>query len=470
MTTNTITASTDAPYEGRAANVIFILSDDQGAWAAGCYGNPEIRTPNLDRLADTGTRFKNFFVATPVCSPSRATLLTGRIPSQHGLHDWVKNGNYGPGAIQYLEGEVAYTDVLARHGWTCGISGKWHLGDSQIPQHGFSDWYVHQRDGGPYYDAPMVRNGQLVNETGYVTDLITDEALRLLDRYAEGEHPFYLSVHYTAPHGPWIDNHPQEIVDSYDDCAFDSCPQEPRHPWALGLTDTHLGDREALKCYFAAVTAMDSNIGRLLDRVEELGLREDTLIVFLSDNGFSCGQHGFWGKGNGTKPRNLWENSIKVPAIFSHPGRVPQGRVEEGMVSAYDFMPTLLEYLDLPVPGDRNLPGRSFAPALLGQPFEGRESVVIYDEYVSVRMARTREWKYVHRYPDGPHELFYLVDDPDERANLASEPAHAQRVERMKAMMEGWFDRYVDPRRDGLSMDEPVQADGIAHGQTRLMR
>ena len=467
---STITASTDAPYEGRAANVILILSDDQGAWAAGCYGNPEIRTPNLDRLASTGTRFESFFVATPVCSPSRATLLTGRIPSQHGLHDWVKNGNYGPGGIQYLEGEVAYTDVLARHGWTCGISGKWHLGDSQIPQHGFSDWYVHQRDGGPYYDAPMVRNGQLVNEPGYVTDLITDEALRLLDGYADGGHPFYLSVHYTAPHGPWIDNHPQEIVDSYDDCAFDSCPQEPRHPWALGLTDAHLGDREALKCYFAAVTAMDTNIGRILDRVEGLGLRQDTLIVFLSDNGFSCGQHGFWGKGNGTKPRNLFETSIKVPAIFSQPGRILQGRVEEGMVSAYDFMPTLLEYLDLPVPDGRNLPGRSFAPALLGRPFEGRDSVVIYDEYVSVRMARTREWKYVHRYPAGPHELFYLVDDPDERANLAEEPAHAGRIERMRTMMEDWFAEFVDPRRDGLRMDEPVQADGIAHGQTRLMR
>ena len=96
--------------------------------------------------------------------------------------------------------------------------------------------------------------------------------------------------------------------------------------------------------------------------------------------------------------------------------------------------------------------------------------MVIYDEYVSVRMARTREWKYVHRYPAGPHELFYLVDDPGERANLAEEPAHAGRIERMRTMMEDWFAEFVDPRRDGLRMDEPVQADGIAHGQTRLMR
>ena len=114
-------------------NVLFILSDDQGVWAAGCYGNSEIRTPNIDRLAASGIRFENFFCATPVCSPARATLLTGRIPSQHGVHDWIRAGNVGPDAIRYLEGELTYTDILARAGWSCGLSGKWHLGDSQIP-------------------------------------------------------------------------------------------------------------------------------------------------------------------------------------------------------------------------------------------------------------------------------------------------------------------------------------------------
>jgi len=150
-------------------------------------------------------RFENFFVASPVCSPSRASLLTGRIPSQHGVHDWLREGNIGPDAIPYLEGEVAYTDLLARNGWTCGLSGKWHLGDSQIPQHGFTDWFVHQSGGGQYNNAPMVRNGQLVDEPGYITDVITDEALNLLDGYADGASPFYLGVHYTAPHSPWID-------------------------------------------------------------------------------------------------------------------------------------------------------------------------------------------------------------------------------------------------------------------------
>ena len=449
-----------SPSAGSRPNVLFILSDDQGPWAAGCYGNPEIRTPNLDRLATTGVRFERFFVATPVCSPSRATYLTGLIPSQHGIHDWLysgqsrpelKNYNTGPDARPLLAGQVGWTDVLAAQGYRCAISGKWHLGDSLRPQHGMDFWFVHQRGGGPYNDAPMVRDGQAVIEPGYVTDVITEEALRFLEGHAatRPEQPFALSVHYTAPHSPW-DGHPQDVVDSYADCPFLSCPQEPRHPWAGSLTDQNMGNRASLQGYFAAVTAMDRQIGRLLDWLEERDLRERTLVVFVSDNGFSCGQHGFWGKGNGTSPRNMYENSIRVPALFSHPGTLPQGRVAGAMVSAYDFLPTLLEYLGLPAPQDRPRPGRSFLPSLRGEADEGHEAVVIFDEYGPVRMIRTAAWKYVHRHPDGPHELYHLQEDPDERRNLAGEPGQGQRIEGLRAQMESWFARYVEPERDGL--------------------
>jgi choline-sulfatase len=448
------------PSSGRP-NVVFILSDDQGPWAMGCAGNSEIRTPNLDRLAATGVRFENFFVATPVCSPSRATLLTGLIPSQHGIHEWLYSGesepnrpnfNMGPDARPLLDDSPAYTDVMAAHGYRCGISGKWHLGDSLRPQHSFDFWFVHQRGGGPYNNAPMVRDGQPTTEPGYVTDVITDEALHFLDEHhrTRAAQPFYLSVHYTAPHSPWT-GHPQEIVDSYADCPFESCPQEPRHPWAGGLTDGNLGNRASLQGYFAAVTAMDLNIGRLLDRLEEMGIRENTLVVFVSDNGFSCGHHGFWGKGNGTEPRNMYENSIKVPAIFSHPGTLPEGVVTEAMASAYDVYPTLLEYLGLPVPADHNLPGESFLSVLHGDSAVGRRSsVVIFDEYGPVRMIRTRDWKYVYRHPDGPHELYDLANDLDERRNLADDPQQAQRIQSLHAQMEEWFARYVVPERDGL--------------------
>ncbi len=440
-------------------NVLLVLTDDQGPWAAGCCGNREIQTPHIDRLAATGTRFDNFFVATPVCSPSRATLLTGLIPSQHGIHDWLKGCCLGPKAHDFLAGKTACTDVLAAGGWTCGLSGKWHVGDSHRPQHGFSDWFV--AEGGRYYGCRTVRDGRIVEEPGYITDAITDRALANLDRYAAGDSPFYLSVHYTAPHSPWIDQHPEELTSLYDDCPFETCPQDYRHPWAKGwINDQHFGSREALKGYFASVTGLDAGVGRLLDRLEELGLRENTLVVFLSDNGHSCGQHGFWGKGNGTSPRNLFENSVKVPAIFSQPERIPSGRVESAMVSAYDFAPTLLDYLDLTFPAGGNLPGRSFLPVLEGKAAENRESVVIFDEYGPVRMVRTREWKYVHRHPEGPHELYDMLNDPEEARNLAGEPGQGARIKELKAIMDEWFARYLDPRLDGLAQD------GNSRGQT----
>lgn len=428
-------------------NVVFILTDDQGPWAAGCCGNPEIRTPNIDRLAESGTRFENFFCTSPVCSPARASLMTGRIPSQHGVHDWIRHRNMPPNAARYLEGFACYTDLLAGAGYTCGLSGKWHLGDSISPQHGFSSWLTIPYGGSRYNNAELIVNGQVRIVPGYLSDIFTDEALRLIDERGDG--PFYVSLHYNAPHSPWT-GHPQDIVDSYDGCPFKSCPQEAAHPHIRGHMRDHLGNRESLKGYFAAVTAMDIGVGRIIDRLEELGLRENTLIVFTSDNGYSCGHHGFWGKGNGTFPLNMYENSVKVPFIVSQPGHIPQGRVSSAMMSQYDFMPTLLDYAGLPPVEDQTLPGVSYLPVWLGQQEEAREEVVVYDEYGPVRMVRTRRWKYVHRYPYGPHELFDLAEDPDERRNLVAEEAQAQRVSEMRTRLARWFERYVDPARDGL--------------------
>jgi len=434
-------------------NVVSILTDDQGIWAMGCSGNSEIRTPNLDRLAASGMRFEHFFCTSPVCSPARASLMTGRIPSQHGVHDWIREGNAKEDAIDYLAGQLAYTDLLDEHGYALGFSGKWHLGDSARPRKGFSLWYAHERGGGPYYNAPMYRDGELVHEPGYVTDRITDEALAWLEGRAASAQPFYLGVHYTAPHSPWIDNHPEDIVDSYDDCPFASCPVEPEHPWALRNTVPggvrEEGRRENLKGYFAAVTAMDANVGRLLDRLEALGLRENTLVLFSSDNGYNCGHHGVWGKGNGTFPLNMYDTSVKVPAIASQPGVVPEGVVCDALLSQYDVMPTLLEHAGIENPHAAGLPGRSFLPLLQGRAMDERENVVVYDEYGPVRMVRSREWKYVHRYPYGPHELYDLDGDPDERNNLVDDTGKRAVLDRLKADLDQWFAQYVDPNLDG---------------------
>jgi arylsulfatase A-like enzyme len=439
-------------------NIIVIMADDQGPWAMGCAGNHEIRTPTLDRLAAEGTRLDRFFCASPVCSPARASLLTGQIPSQHGVHDWLAAGNMPAdpsGTIRYLDGKPAYTDVLADAGYTCGLSGKWHLGDSLAPQHGFSHWYAHQRGGGPYRNAPMIRDGQPYEEPAYLTDAITDDALGFIEQQAHAGGPFYLSVNYTAPHSPWIDNHPPEIVDSYADCPFETIPRDPIHPWAVpGWTPEPESDlwREQLKGYFAAVTGMDANIGRIVDLLDRRGLREDTLIVFLSDNGFSTGHHGLWGKGNSSFPLNMYDNSVLVPAIFCQPGTITAGVVRPEMVSALDFSHTLLAMLGLAMPNAEALPGESFAHVLSGDAHaegENRDEIVVFDEYGPVRMIRTEEWKYVHRYPYGPHELYDLVHDPGERENRVGDPAMQGTVEELRGRLERWYQRWVDPAVDG---------------------
>ena len=459
----------DQVDECKRPNILIIMSDDQGPWALGCAGCPEIRTPNLDRLAASGTRFTNFFCASPVCSPARASFLTGRIPSQHGVHDWLKSGNIDvedgvtwcgkDRPIEYLQGMTGFTDVLAQNGYVCGLSGKWHLGASGQPQKGHSYWYAHSLGGDNYMNYFMFENSpELVNRKQYVTDYFTDKAIDFLEQQGSGEQPFCLSVHYTAPHAPWgRDNHPADIFASYEDCTFESIPEEPAHPW--GGWDPGPEQRlETLKGYFTAVTAMDLGIGRLLGKLDELNLRENTMVVFLSDNGFNVGHHGICGKGNGTFPLNMYDTSVKVPFIASLPGRVPEGAESDGLYSQYDFMPTILDYVGLENPEAANLPGRSFAAALRGETDEGGDQVVVCDEYGPVRMIRDHEWKYVHRYPYGPHELYCLASDPDERQNLVDDAKHIDTVRSLRGKLEDWFMAYVDPSLDGAR--QPVTGRG----------
>lgn len=447
-------------------NIVVILTDDQGPWAMRCAGNEDIITPHLDRLAAEGTRFDQMYCASPVCSPARASLLTGQIPSQHGVHDWLSGGSmasdaYGT-AIQYMDGAPSYTQQLEAAGYICGLSGKWHLGDSLVPQHGFSQWYAHQQGGGPYYNAPMIRDGEAYNEPRYVTDAITDDALEFLDHYAAGEQPFYLSVHYTAPHSPWVDCHPDEFTAMYEECDFASIPRDPENPWGVpGWYPEPESDlwRKQLIGYFAATTAMDANVGRILQNLDETGIADSTIVWFLSDNGFSTGHRGIWGKGNATFPLNMWDNSVRIPAIVRHPGHVPAGVVDTHMVSQYDFSHTLLDQVGLTMPDDQNLPGRSFLANITDGGSEADDAqVVILDEYGPVRMIRTPDWKYTHRYPYGPHELYDMSNDPGETRNLLDDAACEETVVYLRNRLETWYQRYVDPTKDGTR--EPVTGSG----------
>lgn len=465
-------------------NVILILTDDQGYWALGCNGNKEIRTPNIDALAAGGTNLSNFFCTSPVCSPARASLLTGRIPSQHGVHDWIRKGAgevHGDAPVKYLEGITGYTELMAANGYICGISGKWHLGATGYPQKGYSHWFVTLGGSGTYRDAEVYQGTERIKTEGYLTDVITEDALAFIDECCDEDKPFYLNLTYTAPHSPHVDQHKEEYVKYYqENCTFADVPQHPRSEWSIhhphdiaySLTFAskdreYLTIRDLLSGYYAAVQGIDDGVGRLVEKLEERGIRDNTMIIYTSDNGFNCGQHGIWGKGNSTMPLNLFDTSVKVPCIFNLPGKIREGCVNDSLLSAYDFMPTLLEFLDIDNPEVGNLPGRSFLPLLQTDSSQiYHESITVFDEYGPNRMIRTKTWKYIHRYPYGPNELYDLENDKDERYNLLNENRYfkygprflEQKEAEMKAELDAWFLKYADPQIDGRS--EPVSGRG----------
>lgn len=460
-------------------NIIMILTDDQGAWAMGCAGNRDVKTPNLDRLAEEGVRFENFFCASPVCSPARGTIFTGRMPSAHGVLDWIRGGNVDrerlkeksgdpyyrneDRAIPYLEGMTTYTDVLAREGYTCCLAGKWHLGDSLRPQHGFSKWFTIARGGCYYKKADVVENGGIRYESRYITDVITDKALEYIDACRAEQNPYYISVHYTAPHDPWDeDQHPRKYVEAYRDCAFTATPDLPVSDRQIQTAPYGTGEvrKSLLRGYYAAVTAMDAGVGRIVAHLKETGEYDHCILCFMADNGMNMGHHGVWGKGNATFPLNLYDTSVKVPFLVRWPGHTEPGRVIRGLYSQYDFFPSLLSMAGISVQAEGRMPGRSFTPVLEGAEQEAGP-VVVYDEYGPNRMIRSKKWKFIRRYPYGEDELYHLAEDAEETVNLVEDEAYRLVREEMNDSLNHWFYRYADPAMDGAR-------EGVTgHGQLR---
>ena len=424
------------PEPKRPPNVIFILTDDQGPRTLGIYGNHEIRTPHCDRLAREGMLFTRAFCTTPVCSPSRATLFTGQIPSQHGIHDWVRNENEGEGAHAFLADEATFSEVLAANGYRVGLSGKWHMGDSARPQEGFDYWFAMPTGGNRYQNPPMYWNGEKREYPGYTTDVVTDKALAFIDE--SKDHPFFCFVSYNAPHTPYSGT-PEKYLDLYRDSPFETFSGEPlNEPIAHNLSRRNVGNRESKMHYYAMVTAIDHNVGRIAARLDDLKLSQDTLIIFLSDHGFLLEQHGLWGKGNTSWPFNMYDESMLVPAFFHHPGSIPGGLTNRIFTSFYDFAPTILDYLGLPpLAAGKPLAGRSYAAALRGAEMEWDN--VVYGEYQYCRMIRDEYWKYIHRSEGFESELYDLRNDPGERRNLAEHEDYSDRKASLKRRMDEWF-------------------------------
>ncbi len=451
-------------------NIIFILTDDQGAWAMHCAGNSDILTPNLDMLAKDGVRYENFFCACPVCSPARASIVTGRMPSAHGVHDWLKKGNLNPDdfpymaghehfkeadkPIEYLEGQKTYIEHLSENGYRCALSGKWHLGNNVQKKNGFDKWFVLPTGGGSYYHHEVFENGEFRgNDGNYLTDTIADKAIEFIDEYEKGDTPYYVSMHFTAPHTPWDEkNHPKEYLDLYRECEFNSVPNLPIHKNQINSAPApkDLEHRQRnLRGYFAAITALDANVGRVIEKLKELGTYDDTVIIFSGDNGMNMGHHGVWGKGNGTYPPNMFEEAIKIPFIIKAPFIKESNRVEHALRSHIDIFGTMLEIAGAEYIPQPEQAGMSFYKELTGESKGESDRVFICDEYAIVHMIRTKTQKYIKNHESGEEIFFDLVSDPDECVNEIENPKYAQDIAELRKTMQDWFDCYRLEKFDG---------------------
>ena len=436
-----------------ATNVVFIMTDNQGAWTLGCYGNEDIRTPNIDSLAEDGIRFSNAYCVNSVCSPSRATFLTGLIPSQHGVHCWLgtekPDSQIGPDAYCTIQEFANLPRILSDAGYTCGLSGKWHLGDSIRPQEGFSYWFTKPRGHtSKFYNAEAIWDGKIYNEPRYYTDVITEHALDFLKQ--SHEDPFFLYVAYNGPYGlgeHMVKTHQNRHTEYYADKDLPSFPREPIHPWLRSNREI-INNPVSIRGYAAAVSGVDDGVGEILDALKSYGLDEDTLVIFTADQGLCGGHHGTWGMGDHSRPMHTFEETIHIPLLFRHNGSIPSGTAFAGRTCNYNFFPSVLDYLGMSdkLPDTPELPGKSYKRALLGDDIDWGD--VIFNEFEDSRMIRNDRWKYTWRYPEGPDELYDMQADPGERNNLADDPKHAQVIVELRSQLDEFFNRYADPKYD----------------------
>jgi arylsulfatase A-like enzyme len=421
----------------RRPNVIVFMTDDHGAWATGAYGCGEMHTPNIDALAKGGGRFTRAFACTPVCSPSRMTYMTGALPSAHGVQDWlVPADSFGEKAHGWLDGFPIFPEVMAKSGYRCGMVGKWHMGHDEQAQRGFTYWATVPGGGGTFRNATYVKNGTVTPYPGFKEDAIGDFALEFLSQQSENT-PFYLHVPFYAPHTPF-DFQPEEDRAHYAAAKFSCFPDTPKHPnQNPGLGRNH-GNNASKWSYMALISGADRNIGRILRLLEERGWRENTVVIFTADQGWNAGHHGVWGKGNGTWPFNMYEESIRVPLIWNHPAGIKPGQTIPSMVSSYDLFPTVLDYADVDAPEDKRRVGRSYAGFLRGQ--KPRWDDRLFFEYSYVRGIRTGTRKLIVRAEGFPGEFYDLEKDPGETVNRIDDPAYAKEIAGLKGQLVKWFE------------------------------
>ena len=412
----------------RKPNIIFIMADDLGYGDVGCYGQTKIKTPNIDRLAVEGTRFTQCYAGAAVCAPSRSVLMTG----QHTGHTRVRSNSprvgglieaFGEGSRRLpLEAEdVTVAEVLKQAGYVTGITGKWGLGEPNtdgVPnRQGFDEWlgYLNQNHAPYYYTTYLWRNEEKMPLEGnmnsqrkqYTQDVFTEFAVDFIRRYKDG--PFFLYVPYAIPHR-----------------RFEVPSLEPYadEPWP-----------EKAKIYAAMITRMDKDVGRIMAVLKEVGIDDDTIVFFCSDNGAEgkpkqwADLFDSWGPMRGKKS-SLYEGGIRTPLIVRWPGHVPVGKVSDAVWYFADVLPTFADIGGAAAPG--GIDGVSVLPSLLGEK-QNLEDRFLYWERPGQRLSQAVRWgnyKAMRSARTGSLELYDLERDPSEKKNIAAEqPEVVPRIE-----------------------------------------
>jgi N-acetylglucosamine-6-sulfatase len=446
--------------------VVVIFTDDQRWDALGVEGHPFLKTPNLDRLAREGVRFANAFCTTSLCSPSRASMLSGLYAHAHGV---LNNFTDFPDRL------MSYPKRLKEEGYATAYIGKWHMGeDNDAPRPGFDFWMSHKGQGN-YFDTTFNINGKRELLRGYYTHRVTEKAVEWIR--AARENPFLLVLGHKASHGPF---QPEvKYADAFaatdikrPPTAGDTGPGKP--DWVRQRVTTwhgidgpifkacgYKGFEDFVRGYYATLLSVDDSVGEVRRALEETGQLENTLVLFTTDNGYLLGEHGAVDK------RAMWEDSIRVPLLVRYPRLFPAGRVVRETVLHLDLAPSILD-----VCGARpleNIHGMSWKRLAEGQRADWRKSWLYEYNYErefpytpNVRGVRTDEWKYA-RYPHGDGgpdrwkaELYNLKADPLETKNLVDDPAAAGKLAELQAELAR-LQKETGGLPDRMPLDEGIK-------------
>jgi len=444
--------------EKNKRNIVLVLSDDHRYDFMGFMdGAPAfLETPNMDRMARQGAHLANAFVSTSLCSPSRASILTGQYMHHHQIVD-----NQRPAPA----GTVFFPQHLQKAGYQTAFVGKWHMGHGHDdPRPGFDHW-VSFKGQGTYFDPTLNINGTHKAFEGYTTDILTDQAVTWLENGRDRDRPFFLYLSFKAVHYPFTPaprnqgRYADKAVQRPDTMANTERNYQTQPHWVRerrysihGIDHMETGQYDndpvpsfddLYRQYCETVRGLDENLGSLLDYLDQAALSDSTLVLYMGDNGFALGEHGFYDK------RDAFEESIRVPMLACAPGMIPPRTKITQMVQNIDVAPTLLDAAGVSPADVPGMDGRSFLPLLQGRSTPWRDHI-LYEYYwewnfpatPTVFAIRTDRYKYIFYHGLWDHDGFYdLETDPHERHNLINVPAYRAQIEQMKKQLFDELDK-----------------------------